>query len=113
MFDSFSLIQLQQFWWPKIIVEDIVPIEDARARFTKAISIDIFSIGMENEILERLKETFKKHKGDTPVYLNVSTKKKGSCRILVDRDLFVRPTNEMVGELEELVGRDHIKFEKN
>jgi DNA polymerase-3 subunit alpha len=98
---------------PKIIVEDIVPIEDARSRFTKAISIDIFSIGMENEILERLKDAFKKYKGDTPVYLNVSTKKNGSCRILIDRELFVRPTNEMVGEIEELVGRDHIKFEKN
>jgi len=98
---------------PKIIVEDIVPIEEARTRFTQAISIDIFSLGMENEILERLKDVFRKYKGSTPVYLNVSTKKNGSYRILVDKDLFFSPTHEAVAELEELVGHDHIKFEKN
>ncbi len=98
---------------PKIIVEDIVPIEEARPHFTQAISIDIFSIGMENELLERLKGMFKKHRGNIPVYLNVSTKKNGSYRILVDKDLFVSPTNEMVAELEELIGLDHVKFEKN
>ncbi|MFC1624104.1 DNA polymerase III subunit alpha [Candidatus Omnitrophota bacterium] len=96
---------------PKIIVEEIVPIEEARTRFTHAIAIDIFSLGMENEILERLKKTLEKYKGNTPVYLNVSTKKNGSYRILVDKHLFVSPTNEVVIELEELVGRDHIRFE--
>lgn len=98
---------------PKIIVEDIVPLEEARPRFTQSISIDIFSIGMENEILEKLKSVFQKYKGNIPVYLNISTKKNGSYRILVDKDLFVSPTNEMVAELEEVIGLDHVRFEKN
>ncbi|MFC1667680.1 DNA polymerase III subunit alpha [Candidatus Omnitrophota bacterium] len=98
---------------PKIIVENMVAIEDARKRFTQAISIDIFSLGMENEIFEKLKNALKKYKGNTPVYLNVSSKKNGSYRILIDKDLFVTPTSEMVAELEELIGRDHIRFEKN
>lgn len=97
---------------PKIIAENIVPIEEARLRFTQAISVDLISLGMEGDILEGLKKVLKKHRGDTPVYLNVSTKRNGSYRILVDRDLFVTPTNEMVLELEDFVGRDHISFEK-
>ena len=98
---------------PKIIVEDMVSIEDARKRFTQAISIDIFSLGMEDDILERLKAVLKKYKGNIPVYLNISTKKNGSYRIVVDHDLFVNPTSEMVADMEELIGQDHIRFEKN
>ena len=98
---------------PKIIVEDIIPIEDARMRFTQAISVDLISLGMENETLEGLKSVLKRHRGDTPVYLNVATKRNGSYRILVDRGLFVTPTNQMVSELEDFVGKDHISFEKN
>src|SRR3989338_5464164 len=98
---------------PKLIAEEIVPIEDARKYFTKSISIDLFSIGMENDILEKLKSIFENHKGPVPVYLNVSTKKNGSYRILVDNGLFVTPTNEMLTETEELVGKGRIKFEQN
>jgi len=98
---------------PKIIVEDIVPIDDARSRFTRAINVNMLSLGMENEIFEKLKGLFEKHKGDIPVYLNVSTKKNGAYRILVDKHLFVSPTSEMISELEELVGHDHITFERN
>ncbi|MFC1509736.1 DNA polymerase III subunit alpha, partial [Candidatus Omnitrophota bacterium] len=97
---------------PKIIVEDIIPIEEAMSRFTQAISVNLVSLGMENEILERLKKVLKRHKGETPVYLNVATKKNGPYRILVDKELFVAPTNEMVSELEDFVGRDHITFDK-
>jgi len=95
---------------PKIIVEHIVPIEDARLRFTQEVSIEIFSLGMEDAILEQLKDVLEKYKGDIPVYLNVSTKKNGAYRILVDKGFFVRPTDEMILELEGLVGRDRIKF---
>lgn len=96
---------------PKIIVEDIVPIDEARPRFTKKLTVNIVSIGLENNILEDVKKIFQRHKGNIPVYLSVSTKKNGSYNIVVDKDLFVSPTNDLLAELEELIGRDHIKFE--
>jgi len=96
---------------PKIIVEDIVPIDEARPRFTKKLTVNIVSIGLENNILEDVKKIFQRHKGNIPVYLSVSTKKNGSYDIVVDKDLFVSPTNDLLAELEELIGRDHIKFE--
>ncbi len=98
---------------PKIIVEDIVPIEDARKLFTQAISIDLNLLGMEGKVLERLKGLLGKHRGSIPVYFNVATQKDGAYRIEVDKELFVSPTKEMVSELEELIGRDHIRFEKS
>ena len=96
---------------PKIIVEDIVPIDEVRPRFTKKLTVNIVSVGLENNILEDVKKIFQRHKGNIPVYLSVSTKKNGSYNIVVDKDLFVSPTNDLVAELEELIGRDHIKFE--
>jgi len=97
---------------PKIIVEEILPISDARKKFTQSVSIDILSQGMDDELFGRLRSVFTRYQGDTPVYLNFSTKTNGSYRQLVDRKLFVSPTNELAGELETLVGKEHIKFEK-
>ena len=97
---------------PKIIVEEIIPISDARKKFTQSVSIDLLSHGMDEELFGRLRSVFSKYQGDTPVYINFSTKTNGSYRQLVDRKLFVSPTNELAGELETLIGREHIKFEK-
>ena len=97
---------------PKIIVEEIVPIEDARKRFTQAVSIDLLSQGIDQEMFGRLRNVFSRYQGDTPVYLNFSTKTNGSYRMVVDRKLFVTPTNELASELESLLGREHIRFEK-
>ncbi|MDO8603358.1 MAG: DNA polymerase III subunit alpha [Candidatus Omnitrophota bacterium] len=98
---------------PKIIVEEIMPITDARKKFTQVVSIDFLSQGMDEELFERLRGVFTRYQGDTPVYLNFATKTNGSYRMLVDRKLFVSPTNELASELETLIGREHIKFEKS
>ncbi|MCX5687174.1 MAG: DNA polymerase III subunit alpha [Candidatus Omnitrophica bacterium] len=96
----------------KIIVEEIMPITDARKKFTQAISIDLLSQGIDEELFGRLRGIFSRYQGDTPVYLNFATKTKDSYRMLIDRKLFVSPTNELASELETLIGREHIKFEK-
>jgi len=98
---------------PKIIVEEIIPISDARKKFTQSVSIELLSQGMDEELFGRLRSVFSRYQGDTPVYLNFSTKTNGSYRQLVDRKLFVSPTNELAGELETLIGKEHIKFEKS
>jgi DNA polymerase III subunit alpha len=98
---------------PKIIVEEIIPISDARKKFTGSVSIDLLSQGMDEELFGRLRNVFSRYMGDTPVYLNIATKTNGSYRMLVDRKLFVSPTNELASELETLIGKEHIKFEKS
>ncbi|MEK6732281.1 MAG: DNA polymerase III subunit alpha [Candidatus Omnitrophota bacterium] len=98
---------------PKIIVEDIIPITEARKKFTRSICINFLSHGMDDELFNRLRAVFTRYSGDTPVYLNFATKANGSFRQLVDRKLFVSPTNELASELETLLGREHIKFEKD
>jgi len=98
---------------PKIIVEEIIPITDARKRFTQSVSIDLLSQGMDEELFGRLRNVFSRYQGDTPVYLNFATKTNGPFRQIVDRKLFVSPTNELASELETLIGKEHIKFEKS
>jgi len=97
---------------PKIIVEEIIPITDVRKKFTQSISIDFLSQAIDDELFGQLRAVFTRYSGDTPVYLNFATKTNGSYRMLVDRKLFVNPTNEFALELETLLGREHIRFEK-
>jgi DNA polymerase-3 subunit alpha len=97
---------------PKIIVEAIIPIQDARKKFTQSVSIDLLSQGIDGDLFGLLRNVFARYQGDTPVYLKFATKSNGACRMLVDRKLFVNPTDELASELETLIGREHIKFEK-
>ncbi|MFA4992201.1 MAG: DNA polymerase III subunit alpha [Candidatus Omnitrophota bacterium] len=98
---------------PKIIVEEIIPIEEVRRKFTQAVSIDLISVGMDDGMLGQLRDVFGRHQGNIPVYLNIATKTNGAYKMLVDRSLFVTPTNELASELETIVGKERIRFEKN
>ena len=93
-------------------MEDIISITDARKKFTQSVSINFLSQGMDDELFNRLRAVFTRYSGDTPVYLNFATKTNGSFRQVVDRKLFVSPTNELASELETLIGKEHIRFEK-
>ncbi len=93
---------------PKIIADSIVPIEEAKTRLTRSISVRLLSTGEEENIFNKLKEVLLKHRGNIPVYLNLSTVQNRSYNILIDKAFFVDPSDELMRELEEIVGKGQI-----
>lgn len=90
---------------PKIIAEEILPLEAARNKYTRALSIELITTGLEKDILAKLSEIFKKHKGQTPVYINFTTPEKKKVQMAAGRHLSVVPTDELITEIETLVGQ--------
>ncbi|MFA5069402.1 MAG: DNA polymerase III subunit alpha [Candidatus Omnitrophota bacterium] len=89
---------------PKIIAEEILPLEDARNKYTQALSIELVTTALEQQTLARLNDILKRHKGQTPVYINFTTPDKKKVQMAAGKDLAIMPTDALIGEIESLVG---------
>jgi DNA polymerase III subunit alpha len=89
---------------PKIMAEEILPLEDARNKYTQALSIELITTALERETLSQLNDILKRHRGHTPVYINFTTPDKKKVQIAAGKDLSVLPTDALITEIEALIG---------
>ncbi len=94
---------------PKVIAEEIIPLEDVEKKLTKAVAIDLATAGLSSEILAEIKNILVRYPGRVPVHLSfrdpagkrVVVQSGDRCRIEVKPDLFK--------ELEDLAGVQSIR----
>ncbi len=89
---------------PKIIADEILPLDEARNKYTQALSIDIITTGMEQHALTQLCDILRRHKGQTPVYINFTTDEKKKVQMAAGKDLTVQPTDSLIIDIEALLG---------
>ena len=92
---------------PKIIVNSILPLEEAYKQISK---IDINIAGLRQNLLESLKEGLKKHTGKTPVFLHMDTANRARYQILVSDELHVQPNQSLIQEIETLLGEERFSL---
>lgn len=95
---------------PKVLADEIIPLEDVQKQFTKSISIDLVTAGLEQETLKNIKVLLMKYKGPTPVYLRF---KDASGKVAVmdsGDDLKVEANDELFASLSELLGEGTVKI---
>lgn len=85
----------------KIIVEDMKHVQDV---FNSIKNMRIDLTQSEASVLEDLKNKFRKFPGRIPIYLNMNTTGHRGIEIMVGKDYFVTPTEELMTEIKELVG---------
>ncbi|MGD2279296.1 MAG: DNA polymerase III subunit alpha, partial [Candidatus Omnitrophota bacterium] len=95
---------------PKIVAEDIIPLEKVKEMFTKSVLLKLNATGLEKKTMERIKGVMVRHKGKIPVFVDIVSPEGRRVRLATDRELGVYPTDKLVGELEEIVGSGNIKF---
>ncbi|MFH1552325.1 MAG: DNA polymerase III subunit alpha [Candidatus Omnitrophota bacterium] len=95
---------------PKIVAEDIIPLEKVKEKFTKTVLIRISTIGLEEHMMRRIKRTIAKFKGQTPVFIDLISPEGRKVRLSTDKDLFVYPTDELIDGVEAIVGAGNVKF---
>ncbi|MBI4430253.1 MAG: DNA polymerase III subunit alpha [Candidatus Omnitrophica bacterium] len=95
---------------PKIIATELTPIQDVRERLTKVISIDLSTVGLDQDTLEKLKEIFEKHQGSTPVELNF-TGPGGEHHVMKPGDDFrVEANEEFFRKIRDLLGTTAVQI---
>ena len=94
---------------PKIIAEEIIPLEEAKKRFTRLVSIDLQTAGLDPEVLKEIRRILMRHKGSTPVYLTFRDPQGKAAVLHSGEELKVDTTDELFEALEKLVGENAVK----
>jgi len=92
---------------PKIIVDEVIPIEEARSRYTKSLLVSLQASQASDELLAVLKETLAAHAGNVPVFVRVQDGDNKEY-ILRSRTLKVNPTLALIEQLRNQVGRENV-----
>ncbi|MFH1593638.1 MAG: DNA polymerase III subunit alpha [Candidatus Omnitrophota bacterium] len=95
---------------PKLIAEDIFPLEEVKSKFTKAILIKLSTPGLEKSFLSGLKDILVRHKGKVPVLLSFQGASGKRVNMSAGRNYTVAMDDLLVEELENLCGSDCVGF---
>lgn len=96
---------------PKIIADDIIPLNEARKKYTSAIEVNLKTAGLEENTLESLKETLMHHPGKTPVYLNFINPNGKKQKMMVNDGIKVLAEEALFEEIEEIIGQDAVSIQ--
>lgn len=89
---------------PKIIAEEATPIEEVQEKKTKALSIKLLTYGLNKKVLESLKLILLSHKGEIPAYIHFQTPANRRVALVIGADFRIKPSAELINEIEELLG---------
>jgi len=89
---------------PKLIADEIIPLEEVKSKFTKAVLIRLQTPGLEKSTLSALKSILSRYKGKVPVFLNFREPDGKMISISAGRNCFVKMDNLLLEEIENLCG---------
>jgi DNA polymerase III subunit alpha len=95
---------------PKLLANEITPLPEAHKKFTKSIHVRIVTSNAQEQALKSLQEILAKYPGPTPVYLEFLDKNQVRSQMLVDRSLFVQPSENLVTSLSQALGDEAISL---
>ncbi|MFC1549087.1 DNA polymerase III subunit alpha [Candidatus Omnitrophota bacterium] len=95
---------------PKLVAEDIMLLEKVKERFTKSVLVKLSTTGLEENMMKRIKGQVRKFKGKIPLYIDLISPEGRKIRLSTDKDLSVQPSNELISQLEDIVGAGNVKF---
>ena len=96
----------------ELLAEEILSIEEAKQKFVPysgTIRLKIMPAGLENEVLEKIKNVIKEFPGKSPVVLDV--KIGASEEYSIETDLAVKYSDQFISEIEKIVGPDSLEME--
>ena len=95
----------------KLHIEEVIPLEEARERFTQSVKIYFDTEKNNLEKISQIKSIMEKHKGSFPVYVHLANKTPRP-RLFFLRDYRVDIADDFLNELNELLGEDSVILTK-
>ncbi len=95
---------------PKLIADDIIPLEKVKGLFTKSVLIKLTTSGLHNDIMLDIRMAIQQSKGNVPVFVELISPEGRKIRLSTDKKLGVYPTDELIEKLESIAGIGNVKF---
>jgi DNA polymerase-3 subunit alpha len=95
---------------PSLMVNDLIPIEEAIPKLTTSLGLKLDPLRHLPALTAELDPLLRRHKGNTEVYLQIATSPTQRVVMKLDRDRFIKPSQDLKSELSHLLGGDCIQF---
>jgi len=95
---------------PGIIVDQIQPLRQMRARLISELHITINPVGTDENVLTSIKNLLKQYHGDCPVYFHVKLKKDHEEVVKAHPLYHIMPNEVIIRQLSEIVGQESIQY---
>jgi len=95
---------------PKVIAEEIVPIEEAEEKFARACHISIMTAGLEEETLEKLARIASENEGRCKLFIHCSTSETREVTIESAVGKGLEPSLRVKEQIEDLMGEGSVWF---
>jgi DNA polymerase-3 subunit alpha len=95
---------------PSIIVDQIIPIDEAIEQLTGALELRLGDACAGADFLQRLSEVLLRHRGQTPIQMQLRLPRHGGVKVTVqpDKQWFVKPSRRLVDELVGLLKEENL-----
>ena len=93
-----------------IRVDEILPIEEARKKLTNSFHVHLPKKMIESSTLQSLKDIFSVNKGDCTLFLHFQTDRYKEVIIQANPDTNVAPTDELILQIEQIVGENSVRL---
>lgn len=98
--------------WPKVIANEIRPLAEAKDYWKGTVHIHIRTPGLEKTTLHSVKDVLARHPGNNQLLVHFLFPEGGPARQrTVQATLKVKPCDEVIEQIEELLGENSINFE--
>jgi DNA polymerase-3 subunit alpha len=95
---------------PKLIADEIIPLEKVKEKFTQKVLIKLSSVGLEETMMKEITGIMRTYNGSTPVIIDIISPEGKSIRLSTEEKLNVIPCDGLIKDIEELIGEGNIKF---
>lgn len=95
---------------PKLLADELIPLEEVKSRFTKAILINLSTSGLDKPLLDSLKNIISRHRGRIPVLLSFQQPAGKRVSVSCGKNYGVKLDKALFEEIENLCGRESVKF---
>jgi len=92
---------------PKLIVNEVLSLEEARKKFTRNLVLSFETAQISSELVDEVKILLNENRGDVPVYLNIKTPDNGAY-VLKSRSIKIKPSLALIESLRDKVGRQNV-----
>jgi DNA polymerase-3 subunit alpha len=95
----------------EILAEEIMTLEEAKTKmptFVGSVHLKLSSLGMEDDILDKIKDVIKAHPGKSPVYIDVSST--GQSEYVVETAMRIKPDLVFFTTIEKLLGPECLEL---
>jgi len=91
----------------KLLVDEVIPLEQARERFTKSVCLAISVDKVDNEVLQEIRHLIDENSGEVPLYIRLRSEAKEEY-FLCSRTLKVHPNSALIEELRDKIGHNNV-----